>query len=285
MIEINDSLNLLKPDDLKALETQSTKWSFDVRVFVKEASSKSEFEAEIAKEVTTPNTVAVGIDPTHHHVVVRYGNASGVPSQDWPSIGSSGNQDFKAGRWADGLTKIANKAQASKVQSHVAVEAVPAQEHSNTPLWVGGGVFAVVACVLTLMYWRNSKKKRQEQIALNRYFQRIRDEVAAQKKAELKRKVSERPGTIYRNPEQVQATVKSTSDYRREGFTFENKNSSNNDVINAQTVVVVHTSAAAAPVRSSSSSSYTSSSYDSGGSSSSYDSGSSFDSGGSSSSW
>lgn len=56
--------------------------------------------------VNGPNLIVIGVDPTHHHVEVRFGIESHVPREAWKLIERSGNPAFRRGDFEGGVTEI-----------------------------------------------------------------------------------------------------------------------------------------------------------------------------------
>lgn len=305
---IDDEIGLLNPTQLSVLNNLASK--ADVKIVISSSRSRAELDGATHNLVNTPNTLAIGIDPIHKYTFTHFGSGLAIPSADFKAIATSGNLEFKAGRWAEGVTAIVHNADAEigllrTVSSTTPVIVQqPVIEHpvSAVPFVIGGLLVMLIGYVI----WRllNKKAKETEQVLSG-----FRDEAAELRSRNIKEAAyyNKIPETVKPLPETVTAlpndrntremfvakkmNVKPTKTYVRPQrpvvrtapatVIVQGNNNSGNDLVTGMVIgsmmnqpreVIRERSVTPAPSRSSS--------YDSGSSSSSYDSGSSsYDSG------
>jgi uncharacterized membrane protein YgcG len=106
-LQIRDESHVLAAGDADRVRSVVGAAPFDARlVFTSDYASKEELGRFVHTILDEPNMVAVGIDPQHHYVEVRFGRGSGVRRAEWGTIESAGNDAFRASRWADGAASI-----------------------------------------------------------------------------------------------------------------------------------------------------------------------------------
>lgn len=160
---IRDDQNTLSTGDIAAIQSTGGGWPFEAHVLVGSFPTRDALEDAAHLAITSPRVVAIGVDPGHHHVAVRFGTSSGVKAGDYDSIAKAGNAHFRSGEWVAGIQAIGTRARAS-AQAHVAIaqsnEPVVVEEGLGTGAWLGIGLLfaVVVGCVVWL--WRRSRKDR-----------------------------------------------------------------------------------------------------------------------------
>jgi hypothetical protein len=305
-IQVRDEAGLFGSSDLPALQTAAGKWPFEVHLLTSTSSpNKAAFESRVSQLIDAPNVVGIGIDPTHHFVVVHFGKETGVPASQWASVTSAGNPDFKEAHWVVGLTRIGDQAVLAKQQAQ-AITIQPTTsptETSYTGWWIFGGFVTVFAAVAIYFWWKHRRedeyRRKMEELDAEIAEKRARNIEEASWHERLKNSPSRAsppsPGYV---PTRVVASPSSPSVVVNQssgggsgdlltGYVLGSMNNHPAPVVReiVHEPVPVPVSSHDSGGSSSSWSSSSSSSYDSGGSSSSWSSGSSYDSGGSSSSY
>lgn len=152
----------------KAAELQSLASPFDLKIAIVSTDSRAALDARVASMVTSSNTLAIGIDPTHHYTFTHFGVGTGVPRDRYQDIARSGNGEFKAGRWGDGVLAIASNAAAAKKESQHTTTTIVVPSQVTTvekpvPIWP----FALGAAAIALGFWLvwRWNKRRQAEIS------------------------------------------------------------------------------------------------------------------------
>ncbi len=163
-VVIHDSTGFLPSGDVAQLQTDQGAWPFDVHVLVEKTANQAALEDDAHKAVTSPNVLVIGIDPTHHRTVVRFGTGTGVKAGDYDSVSQAGNAHFRAGEKVQAIEAILIRAKASK-------DAVTAISTSATPVVVQGGLstgtwlfislLVVGFAGLAIWLYRRSKKNEE----------------------------------------------------------------------------------------------------------------------------
>jgi uncharacterized membrane protein YgcG len=165
---IDDAEGILSAQDTHAIEQATSR--FDVKVLVTSKASKAELDARVGHMVNSGNTLAIGVDPVHRYTFTHFGIGLGISSSDFQTVARSGNQEFKQGHWAQGITGIigttngyAAKAERVQVAARQTI-VVPTQttvvEHP-VPAWP----FILGVLVLGLfgyLAWRLVRRKQQD---------------------------------------------------------------------------------------------------------------------------
>lgn len=170
---INDTAGSLSSSDVQVLQSMRT--PFDVHVTVTSADSRLGLEIHTHAEVTSSNTVAIGVDPVHHYTFTHFGTGTGISPTDYQSIAHAGNGEFHVGRWADGIRAIVNAASAASTEGQrgsVVIQqptTVVDHEVSPWPFVVGGGVLILVFAFL----WHVIRKRQR---AVDQSINEFKDE-------------------------------------------------------------------------------------------------------------
>lgn len=153
MIEIIDEAGTLTPAaraDLAATPSQ-----FRVRALFVSAPTREALDARVSAAVTSPSTLAIGVDPGHHWTFTHFGVDTGVRSGDYQMVARAGLADFKAGDWAGGAKAIASRAQAVAQQRSSGTPVIVQQpttvvDHgvSPWPFVIGFGALTLLGYVL-----------------------------------------------------------------------------------------------------------------------------------------
>lgn len=317
---IDDTTGVLTESQKDVLNNLTSK--ADVKIVIVSTSSRSELDATVHNLVNTPNTLAIGLDPTHRFTNMHFGSGLGVPSSEFNAIRASGNSEFKQGHWAAGLETIIKNADAeiglARMSTQIATTPVivqqPVIEHPVSAVpFVVGGLF-ILATVILMWRWIARRQQRSEAEARKVVdgFREEADELRSRniKEAAYYSKIESKDAQstvktagvpIVRQrevaaahkyippvhlPRSAPATTRQVANLGRPHVTVVNNGSNSNDLALGIAIGQMSTPRVVERVveRSSTPAPSRSSSYDSGSSSSSYDSGSSssWDSGSSS---
>lgn len=164
-VVIHDEANLLTPEEEVQLQNTGSRWPFETHILTRNAHAKHLLEQAAKAAVTTPNTVAIAVDPNLRFTVVRFGIASNVKTVDFSAISDAGNPSFREGRWLSGLEAIGARAEVS-TRTMAGTVAPPAPVIVREGLgWFGWaiillGVGGLVALVIYL--WRRSRANQRQ---------------------------------------------------------------------------------------------------------------------------
>lgn len=140
-LQIRDEAHVLSPGDAGRLRSAVETAPFDARlVLTTDYAESSDLSLLVASLLTKPDMIAVGVDPTHHHVQVHFGTGSGIPRAAWPAIERAGNGAFHNGAWEAGATAIFRAA--ASAATAAPGEAAPASTRPPSP--VGSGLFLLL---------------------------------------------------------------------------------------------------------------------------------------------
>ncbi len=140
-LHVRDEARVLSADDVSRLRSVVAAAPFDARVaFTSEYPDANELGRYVSS-ITEAGTVAVGIDPQHHHVQVHFGAGSRVARAEWPAIERAGNDAFRRGDWESGAAAIVRAA--SSAAGEVTTEAPPAPEVAPRSAF-GPGLFLLL---------------------------------------------------------------------------------------------------------------------------------------------
>src|SRR5579872_2932086 len=99
-LQVRDEAHVLTAQDISRLRSVVAEVPFDARLLVTTAYPDMQGLADRVHGVLNePDMVAVGLDPQHHHVEVRFGTGSRIPPAAYSSIERAGNDAFRAGDW------------------------------------------------------------------------------------------------------------------------------------------------------------------------------------------
>jgi hypothetical protein len=122
-LQVRDETHTLSREDVAQLRSVLGEAPFDARLVFTSAHPDAQDLARFLVSVENErDIVVVGVDPEHHHVQVRFGTGSRIPSSAWPAIEHAGNDAFRRGDWEGGAAAIFREASRS-----VASGAVPAE--------------------------------------------------------------------------------------------------------------------------------------------------------------
>src|ERR1700722_18266617 len=126
-LTLRDEAQVLTPGDAEQLRAIVAKAPFDARLATTTAyADQAGFSHYVGMLVSSPDMVAVGIDPQHHHVQVHFGTGSHIPQTEWPPIERAGNDAFKRGAWEEGGAAIFRAASTAAASGGGTVSAAPA---------------------------------------------------------------------------------------------------------------------------------------------------------------
>jgi len=170
MITIDDRDGALAPADQQLLRDKSNAYPFDTKILLwSGASNKAAFQQEVARQVTGPHTVAIGVDVRHHTTFVRGSADLGLPNGD--EVAKSGNSYFKHGDLVAGLDAIAARASDLRVTSRTTTSqasGAPIIVHEHTTSagvwWLLGGVSCVVLLVAVVVWWQARARDRKRRV-------------------------------------------------------------------------------------------------------------------------
>lgn len=163
-VHVNDQVGILSAAAKADLEATPTQHRV-VANFIT-ASSKEDLDAMMGRCITSPNTICVGVDPTHHWAFTHFGIDTGVRKVDHREVSLAGNLDFYAGRWAEGVKSILSRANAVSVRSNAPAAVVVNQPivEKPFPMWpffLGGGLFVILVFVM-ISWIRKRERKAME---------------------------------------------------------------------------------------------------------------------------
>ena len=106
-LHVQDDTHQLSPDGVRQVQRAVGEAPFDGRLLVTgEYPEAEDLSRHVHALVTSPDVVAVGIDPAHRHVQVHFGSGSSIPRSDWTAIERAGNDAREKGDFAGGATAI-----------------------------------------------------------------------------------------------------------------------------------------------------------------------------------
>lgn len=188
-VTIHNNESILSPNDVNRLQHAVASWPFDTQIVVETARSRAVFEGEMRGWVQTPATVAIGVDPSHHVTITRFGSEAGVGPEFWNEVSKAGDPLFKQQRWVDGILAIGARAELHHQQPHVVQTVpivsqptpvfVPPKEH-HMPGWVAPALIValLVGLALPLFFIYRAKKKSE---AMMETLRQEREEAEAER--------------------------------------------------------------------------------------------------------
>jgi uncharacterized membrane protein YgcG len=115
-LQVRDEAHLLSAADVHRLQSVVSEMPFDARLVVTtEYPQAQDLLRLVGSLVTQPDMVVIGLDPEHRHVEDYFGSGSHIPRGARPAIESAGNEAFRHGDWAGGVTAILRAASAAVV--------------------------------------------------------------------------------------------------------------------------------------------------------------------------
>ncbi len=122
-LQVRDETHTLSREDVAQLRSVVGEAPFDARLVFTSAYPDAQDLARFLVSVENErDLVVVGVDPQHHHVQVRFGTGSRIPSSAWPAIERAGNDAFRRGDWEGGAAAIFHEAARSVATGAVPVE-------------------------------------------------------------------------------------------------------------------------------------------------------------------
>lgn len=112
-VSIQDNLHVLTSGDVANIQRAASNSTLDVTVIIDRLDSRDQLDQRTHAAITRPTTIAIGIDPDHRYTRTNFGTGTGIAQGEYASISTSGNMDFKAARWGDGVVSIIQRAQSS----------------------------------------------------------------------------------------------------------------------------------------------------------------------------
>lgn len=106
-----DEQNLLTPADVSMLRTEALQWPFELRVLTtSRAPNRAAFDQLVRAQVTVPNVIVVGIDPSHRVTSVHFGIGTRISPAYYRQIEDAADPFFRGGNWRGGVEAIAMRA-------------------------------------------------------------------------------------------------------------------------------------------------------------------------------
>lgn len=200
--QFRDEAQILPQTARDQIAASARQWPFDLKVLSSTATSdRGLFERRVSAAVTSPDVVAVGIDPAHRFTVVRVGMGLSLERNNFSQIVAAGNDSFRGARWADGIISIGDtakrkvelvrylrdtaKAASRPDRPKVVMVSAPASNYQpshdqsgSTIGWLLGGFIAtlIVVCAVGMIIGRRREKlakKATEEALIERETERI----------------------------------------------------------------------------------------------------------------
>lgn len=109
--------------DTSRIIAKAQDWTFNLKATMAEFTSKNALEQATHECVQTPSDVCVFLDPSHRWTSVHFGNATGVPVNQFNIISAAGNSFFRTKDFAGGVIAIGERTAYSVKQAQQAAEA------------------------------------------------------------------------------------------------------------------------------------------------------------------
>ncbi len=133
-VSVVDRAGVIPSSQIYALQSTTGRYPFDLKIFTDTFPNRRALDAAVSDCVTTPNTVCIGVDPTHRSTNAHFGTATGVRPSDFNLIAASGNAYLKHGNYEGAFISIADRALESvrSTQQVVQVNVPPPQVVTTT---------------------------------------------------------------------------------------------------------------------------------------------------------
>ncbi len=163
-LQVRDPSDMLTAQDEAGLRDAARAWPFDARVVVtSEMPSRASLDRYVGAQVSEPNMVVVGVDPTHRFTSVHFGTGTRIARDRFSAIENAGDQWFRAGQWRSGVEAIftsANGAVGSAAAGEITNrDAVGATSNREAPSFPWGlmllGIGGVIVVVMVFRAMRN----------------------------------------------------------------------------------------------------------------------------------
>ncbi len=159
-LQVRDPSDMLTAQDEAGLREAARAWPFDARVVVTtEMSSRSALDRYVGAQVSSPNMVVVGVDPTHRFTSVHFGTGTRIARDRYSAIENAGDQWFRAGQWRGGVEAIFASANGAVGSGAASPAAAGEATNSEAPSFPWGlmllGIGGVLVVVMVFRAMRN----------------------------------------------------------------------------------------------------------------------------------
>jgi hypothetical protein len=147
--QVKDTAGMFGQADAEMMRDRLAKYPFDVRVVTNATlGSRNAFDRFVQDQIISPTMVVVGLDPAARRTSVHFGKATGIPDEAYKAIEEAGSASFRAGRYAEGVVLIVERA-ASVAAPTAAAFGPTAEGREPLALRWGFGAFILVATAFT----------------------------------------------------------------------------------------------------------------------------------------
>ncbi|MBI5536369.1 MAG: TPM domain-containing protein [Deltaproteobacteria bacterium] len=105
--QFRDTAELFGPMDRQVVANRAAAYPFDVRVLTTSAyDATDQFHSYVRSQLSGPNAVIVGIDPTHRRTAVFCGASTRVEASRCKIAAEAAHPYFREARWAPGIDAV-----------------------------------------------------------------------------------------------------------------------------------------------------------------------------------
>jgi uncharacterized membrane protein YgcG len=166
-LSVKDSNHWIPSGDVDALKSEFNGNRFDIHILVESAANLSVLENDAHRAVTSPNVLAIAIDPNAKKTVVRVGSQTGIKVGDFDTIASAGNVHFRSREIRQGLEAIIFRATASSQSTTAIVNSTTPVVVQRTEGLSAGAWIAIVlgfACLIGFIVWLVRRQKEKDDL-------------------------------------------------------------------------------------------------------------------------